>query len=171
VALYRFLCRYRAAGHDMQIHCPPPPTPAEVATRIDALRPAVARARAQVHDSGARLLVVMVPTRVRTLDGVIEPAEPSARALWIPGTPLHRLDNGVDGFGAMVRAQGARYLDLTPALSAAARNGVLTDNPILDRHLNAAGMAIAADEIARAIENAERRDGASDEGSGRIAPW
>jgi hypothetical protein len=170
VGIYRFLCRYRAAGHDIQVHCPPPPPAAEVTRSIAALRPAVSQAGERIAQSGAGLLVVMVPTLVRTLDGVIEPAEPSERARFREGASVHPLDNGVERLGEMVRALGSLYLDLTPALSAAAARGVLTNNPILDRHLNADGMAIAADEIARTLDLAELRNRASDEGSGRIAP-
>lgn len=165
--LARYRCLYRVAGATQVVDCPPPPPPQSVARSVAALRPVVADMAARVRAAGAELLVVSVPTRARTLSRFLEPVDPAARRRWRRGTPLFRLDNGYERFGEMVRREGVAFLDLTPALTAAAGEGVLTDNPILDRHLSAAGMAIAADEIARALREHDAGPGARSVGSAR----
>jgi hypothetical protein len=48
----------------------------------------------------------------------------------------------------MCAGHEVRFIDFTPALAAASARGILTFNPIVDSHLNAAGDEVVAETLA-----------------------
>jgi hypothetical protein len=109
----------------------------------------------QAHDlcagAGARFLVTFIPTKLRVYARLVHPDSVNVPAAATADDFPRRL-------AAMVAGAG-EFLDLTPALEAAARRGVLTYFPGYDTHWSPAGHRTAAHAIARFLEAWQDRDG------------
>ena len=102
----------------------------------------LALAAAETHDHGGALVVVYAPVALRVYHDICEFDEDNAARR----STLNDLPNRVQTWA---RSRGVGFVDLTPALTAAASRGELVYFPD-DTHWSAAGNAVVAQALAEA---------------------
>ena len=111
----------------------------------DAAAAALSSAQAAVHQSGAELLVVYIPRKLRVYRGFLR-AEPGAYALsW-------KDNNLPDALGDWCRDRGIAYLDSTGPLRSAVATGESVYLPD-DVHWNAAGHRVVAHAVSERVRH------------------
>ncbi|MDQ3817090.1 MAG: SGNH/GDSL hydrolase family protein [Acidobacteriota bacterium] len=122
----------------------PPPRRDELTSRqIELLDAALSRYAEAARSFGLTAWVVFMPCKQRALDCCLR-FTANTDTLYVNWHPTD-LPGLVE---ELATKNGLKFINVTPALVKAARDGVLTFNPIWDTHLNRAGSRVVAEAIA-----------------------
>ncbi len=155
---------FTAAGKSVPVTMQVPPLPENPHTMTAAQRALVARFldawRDAAMERGMKPWLLYIPINNRTYHGLVKIDDSAPREVreWSPTTLPEFMR-------AECAARGIAYIDTCVRLRAAAEQGTLVYNPILDTHLNAAGSRIVGEVMAEELARADRVsvDGAESE--------
>ncbi len=127
------------------------PSVQESIGELTHLQEHLAKAKREIEAQGGEYRLVFVPTKLSVLHGLIA---------WNPGSTLSPPDRAKNEFStkmkAFAREHDIPFLDLTPAMRAAAEQGELPYYPA-DTHLNAVGHRVMAETLAAWLQNGKDR--------------